>query len=241
MGVRRFAVEMMRPVSVGVACAAMLAGAMAQAPLPSHGPIKGYLVITGGGPDYKDFLALAGGKDAHIVVIPTAAITRPDDEKVLPPYCSAGGPFAGMKCTVLHTTDRKVADSPEFVAPQKDATGVYLEGGRHWRLADAYLGTLTLREMFGVLDRGGVIMGGSAGATIQGSYMVHGSSNPDDNSIMMAPGHEVGFGFFTNVTIDQHVDTRGRENDLAPVMKAHPQCWALGWIKARRSRCMETR
>jgi hypothetical protein len=45
---------------------------------------------------------------------------------------------------------------------------VYLEGGRHWRLADAYLGTLTLKKIFGVLDRGGVVMGGSAGATIQG-------------------------------------------------------------------------
>lgn len=218
----------MRAVSVSVTCAAMGAGAIAQAPLPSHGPAKGYLVITGGGPDYKNFLALAGGKDAHIVVIPTAALTRPEDARMLPPYCSAGGPFAGIKCTVLHTTDRKTADSPKFVAPLKDATGVYLEGGRHWRLADAYLGTLTLKEMFGVLDRGGVIMGGSAGATIQGSYMVRGSSQPDDNTIMMAPGHEVGFGFFTNVTIDQHVDARHRENDLAPVMKAHPQLLGLG-------------
>jgi hypothetical protein len=28
-------------------------------------PAKGYLVITGGAPDYKNFLALAGGKDAQ--------------------------------------------------------------------------------------------------------------------------------------------------------------------------------
>jgi hypothetical protein len=106
MGARRFAVEMTRVVSVSLACAAMGTGAIAQAPLPSHGPAKGYLVITGGGPDYKNFLALAGGKNAHIVVIPTAAITRQEDEKMLPPYCKAEGPFAGMKCTVLHTTDR---------------------------------------------------------------------------------------------------------------------------------------
>lgn len=228
MGMRRIAARMVRAACIGMTCAAMSAGAMAQTPSPSHGPAKGYLVITGGIPDFKNFIALAGGKDAHIVVIPTAAITRPEDEKMLPPYCSAAGPFAGMKCTVLHTINRKVADSPEFAAPLKDATGVYLEGGRHWRLADAYLGTLTLKEMFGVLNRGGVIMGGSAGATIQGSYMVRGSSNPDDNTIMMAPGHEVGFGFFTNVTIDQHVDVRDRENDLAPVMKAHPQLLGLG-------------
>jgi cyanophycinase len=217
-----------RRIFAGIAWAGVtFAGsAVAQTPLPSHGPAKGYLVITGGGPDYPRMIALAGGKAAHIVVIPTAAIQNPGDEKMLPPYCSTI--FAGMKCTVLHTTDRKVADSPEFVAPLKDATGVYLEGGRHWRLADAYLGTLTLKEIFGVLDRGGVVMGGSAGATIQGSYMVRGSSNPDDNTIMMAPGHEVGFGLITNATIDQHVDARGRENDLAPVMKKHPELLGIG-------------
>lgn len=49
------------------------------------------------------------------------------------------------------------------------------------------LGTLTLKEMFNLLDRGGVIGGGSAGASIQASYMVRGSSMPDDNTIMMAP------------------------------------------------------
>lgn len=218
----------MVPVLVGLAWAgmALAQGAAAQTPLPSHGPAHGYLVITGGGPDFQRMIALAGGKAAHIVVIPTAAIRNAGDMKMLPPYCSAV--FAGMKCTVLHTTDRKVADSPEFVAPLKDATGVYLEGGRQWRLADAYLGTLTLKEIFGVLERGGVVMGGSAGATIQGSYLVRGSSNPDDNTIMMAPGHEVGFGLITNTTIDQHVDARHRENDLAPVMKKHPELLGIG-------------
>jgi len=195
---------------------------------PSHGPAKGYLVITGGAPDFKHFMELAGGTNARIVVIPTAAITSPDVLDRLPPYCSGRGPFASVHCAVLHTTDRTVADSADFVAPLKDATGVWLEGGRHWRLADAYLGTRTLKELFNLLDRGGVIGGGSAGATIQGSYMVRGSSNPDDNTIMMAPGHEIGFGFFTNVTIDQHVDARGRENDLAVVMKAHPGLLGLG-------------
>ncbi|MBZ5620296.1 MAG: DUF3471 domain-containing protein [Acidobacteriia bacterium] len=195
---------------------------------PSHGPAKGYLVITGGAPDYKHFMELAGGSKARIVVIPTAGVTSPAALAMLPPYCSAPGPFAAVHCAVLHTTDRAVADSADFVAPLKDATGAWLEGGRHWRLADAYLGTRTLKELFSLLDRGGVIGGGSAGATIQGSYMVRGSSNPDDNTIMMAPGHETGFGFFTYVTIDQHVDARGRENDLAVVMKAHPELLGLG-------------
>jgi cyanophycinase len=196
---------------------------------PSHGPAKGYLVITGGATeDFSDFIKLAGGANARIVVIPTASIMHPEDLAKQPSMCTGKGPFASMKCSVLHTTDRTIADSEEFVAPLKDATGVWLVGGRHWRLADAYLGTRTLKELFNLLDRGGVVGGGSAGATIQGSYMVRASSDPDDNRIMMAPGHEVGFGLFTNVTIDQHVDVRHRENDLAPVMKAHPELLGLG-------------
>ena len=199
---------------------------------PSHGPVKGTLLITGGAteaPDFERFIAMAGGKSARIVVIPTASIAKPTDAAGIAAHCHSTSPlFDGVKCTVLHTTDRKIADSEAFVAPLKDATGVWLEGGRHWRLTDAYLGTRTLTELFAVLDRGGVIGGGSAGATVQGSYMVRGSSSPDDNTIMMAPGHEVGFGFFTNVTIDQHVDVRHRENDLAAVMKAHPELLGLG-------------
>ena len=205
---------------------------MALAQPPSHGPAKGYLLITGGAterPDYQRFIEMAGGKNARIVVIPTASVTKPTDQATLQTqYCTGPSPFAAVPCTVIHTTDRIVADSADFVAPLTTATGVWIEGGRHWRLTDAYLGTRTLKEMFKVLDRGGAIGGGSAGATVQGSYMVRGSSNPDDNTIMMAPGHEIGFGFFTNVTIDQHVDVRRRQYDLATVIKLHPDLLGLG-------------
>ena len=213
------------------------AGGLLQAQA-AHGPARGTLLITGGATeerDYQRFITMAGGRDAaRIVVIPTASVTKPESQAELQAeYCTgAKSPFAGTHCTVVHTTDRTVADSAAFTAPIAAATAVWLEGGRHWRLTDAYLGTRTLAEMFKLLDRGGVIGGGSAGATVQGSYMVRGSSSPDDNTIMMAPGHEVGFGFFTGVTIDQHVDVRHRENDLAAVVKAHPELLALGLDQA---------
>ena len=163
------------------------------------------------------------------MVIPTASVTKPAEQAELQEqYCGPKSPFADVPCKVVHTTERSVADSAEFVAPLTTATGVWLEGGRHWRLTDAYLDTRTEKELFKELDRGGTIGGGSAGATVQGSYMVRGSSSPDDNTIMMAPGHEIGFGLFRNVTIDQHVDARHRENDLAAVMAAHPGLLGLG-------------
>ena len=62
--------------------------------------------------------------------------------------------------------------------------------------------------------------------------MVRWSKDPDDNTIMMAPGHEVGFGFMTNATFDQHVDVRHRENDLAAVIKAHPDLLCFGLDQA---------
>jgi len=215
-------------VALACAFAAMTVSAPAQ---PSHGPAKGYLLITGGATeprDFKRFVEMAGGKNARIVVIPTASVTKPTEQAALQEtFCKDFKPY-DVSCVVIHTTDRKVADSAEFVAPLTSATGVWLEGGRHWRLTDAYLDTRTLKEIFKVLDRGGAVGGGSAGATVQGSYMVRGSSDPDDNTIMMAPGHEIGFGLFTNVTVDQHVDVRHRENDLAVVMKAHPELLGLG-------------
>src|SRR5258705_8470767 len=86
-----------------------LAG-MALAQPPSHGPAKGYLLITGGAtrpPDYERFIEMAGGKNARIVVIPTASVTKPTDQATLhSQYCTAPSPFAAVPCTVIHSTDR---------------------------------------------------------------------------------------------------------------------------------------
>jgi hypothetical protein len=59
-----------------------------------------------------------------------------------------------------------------------------------------------------VLARGGVIGGSSAGATIQGDYLVRGAiAGPQ---IMMTPekAHERGFKFLRRSAIDQHINTR---------------------------------
>ena len=106
------------------------------------GPDRGWLIINGGGitNEVRDrFIALAGGQNASIVAIPTALADRDIDPDR---YGMATARLLGARhVTVLHTRDRRVADSSAFVEPLKHATGVWLEGGRQWRLADAYLGT----------------------------------------------------------------------------------------------------
>jgi cyanophycinase len=192
------------------------------------GPEKGSLVIVGGGRMSREivqrFIDLAGGIEAAFVIIPTAS----EGEDWGEPYVAAS--FlrrAGAKdVCVLHTRDRAVADSEAFVAPLLRARGVWFDGGRQWRLTDAYLHTRTHTEINAVLARGGVVGGSSAGATIQGSYLVRGA--PEGNTIIMAKGHEEGLGFLKNSAIDQHVIARKRENDLAEVVDAHPELLGLG-------------
>lgn len=192
----------------------------------SLGPQKGALIIVGGGqvgPEITNrIIELAGGVDAPMVYIPTAGEREPN--------IKPEGTFlakAGVRSvTILHTRDPKVADTAEFVAPLLTAKAVWFEGGRQWRLVDAYMGTRTEKELFKVLDRGGVIAGSSAGATIQGSYLVRGAR--EGNTLMMAPGYEKGLGFLKDSAIDQHIIARHREKDLVPVIERFPKLLGIG-------------
>ena len=207
-------------IRVWLALALAWVGAMAAAePATRVGPPSGSLLVVGGGSMAKlwpVFLELAGGKEAPVVVIPTAGENISGDDSSTKALRALGVAHVVQ----LHTRDPKEADKEAFVTPLRTARGVWISGGRQWRLADSYLGTRTQKELFAVLARGGVIGGSSAGATIQGSYLVRGA--PSGNTIMMSPGHEVGFGFLRQTAIDQHVDTRKRAEDLRPVLRAHP-------------------
>ena len=202
-----------------------LAGAAAAAPVRSAGPVRGALLIIGGGErgtEIQNAAIRLGGKPSRWVFIPTA-VSDADVAKAEPPAFIRR---SGGTLTVLHTRDRKVADSEAFTAPLRAATAVFIGGGRQWRLVDAYKGTRTETELRAVLDRNGLISGTSAGATIQGSYLVRGS--PQSNKILMAPGYELGFGYLSNVAVDQHVTQRGRESDLSVVVAAHPGLLGIG-------------
>jgi cyanophycinase len=192
------------------------------------GPEHGALVIVGGGKVGPAILTrmfdLAGGRHAPIVVIPTAggADDYPADWSGLKMFKD----FGADAITLLHTRDRTVAGSESFVRPLTTAKIVWFVGGRQWRLVDSYAHTRTLREVERVLERGGVVAGSSAGASILSSYMVRGSR--EDNYIMMAPGYEEGFGLIKGVAIDQHMLTRNRQDDLEEVVAQHPDLLGIG-------------
>lgn len=188
---------------------------------------KGIVIAMGGGngtPEiYEKWKSLGGGKNAHVVLIPTA--NNPGDD-IAPVVNGLKQVFGVQDVSVLDTKGRAKADSAEFVAPLKQATFVFIDGGRQWRLADAYLGTRVERELRDVLRRGGVVAGSSAGASILASYLVRG--DPAGPDVVMAKGHERGFGLVPNSAIDQHVSERHREHDLEQVVAAHPKLLGIG-------------
>lgn len=194
----------------------------------THGPKNGTLLIIGGAASdmfYEKFMELVGGADAPIVVIPTAvssdSLTAEDLQRFKDSFTNRGF----TQVTVLHTRDRDVADSKAFVKPLQDASGIWFSGGRQWRHADSYLDTRAHREFFKLLERGGVIAGSSAGATIQGSYLARGDTRK--NTIMMGD-HEEGLGFITNVAIDQHLLARNRQFDMFEILENRPELLGIG-------------
>ncbi len=217
------------------------ASAVTAAPVPAtapeYGPARGTLVIVGGGAlegtgIQEKFIELAGGLDAKLVVVPTAGGNKNPDgtirvyqqEQVIASWLKRG-----MKnVTMLHTHDPKVADTEEFVKALREANAVWFDGGRQWNIVDSYMNTLTYREFHKVLERGGVIGGSSAGATIQGDYLVRGAVAGSQIVMTPEPEHEHGFNFLRRSAIDQHINARNRWDDLIPVIQKYPNLLGIG-------------
>ncbi len=199
----------------------------------TEGPKTGALVLAGGGDlrgtgILEKFLTLAGGNSARIVAIPTAgtdAVAMLDQDFDGTELAAMFLDYGAAEVDVLHTRDPHKADQSEFAAPLKKATGVWFTGGRQWRLVDAYAETATLGAIKSVLERGGVIGGTSAGATIQGSYLVRGDTRSRD--IVMGD-HQEGFAFLSNCAIDQHLLRRNRQFELFSVLSEYPGLLGIG-------------
>jgi cyanophycinase len=218
--------------------AAAPAAAAAPTEAPEYGPPKGTLIIIGGGNTdgtgiMEKFIEIAGGPEKKFVIVPTAGgnknadgtIKEYKEDEVVRRWQTRYG-LKNVK--MLHTADPKVADTEAFASVLRDADGVWFDGGRQWNIVDSYANTLTYKEFHKVLERGGVIAGSSAGATIQGEYLVRGDTSGSDVVMTAEPNHQEAFKFLRKVAIDQHINTRLRWDDLIPVIKKYPQFLGIG-------------
>jgi cyanophycinase len=202
-----------------------------------YGSARGKLVIIGGGSAagtgiMERFVSLGGGPGKKFIIVPTAngnlnqdgSVRVYNESQVIRPWLRMGIKNVHM----LHSHSPKIADTEDFVKELRNADAVWFDGGRQWNIVDSYAGTRAYTEFHKLLDRGGAIGGSSAGATIQGEYLVRGDTAGAHIVMTKEPNHQKGFAFLRRSAIDQHINTRNRWDDLDPVIAKYPRLLGIG-------------
>lgn len=197
---------------------------------------SGIQIVTSGGQISDElFIKLVNDPNAKVVFIPTAAsllrsqnkiIWNPDKEDNKNEFQKEMlERFKLNQITMLHTRDRKIADSEDFIKPLREAKAVWISGGNPGRFASVYVGTRVEKELKALLTRGGIIAGESAGAIVQGSYTIRG--NPD-KPVLMVKGSEKGLSILKDVAINPHLTGAKRENELVTIIDKYPKLLGIG-------------
>jgi cyanophycinase len=189
---------------------------------------RGHLVMIGGGEKppaaMAKFIELAGGKDAPIVVIPTAS-TEPDTPSY---YRDLFAKELGCSdVVVLPIRSKDDARKPENVAAAARARGIFFGGGDQIRILGALEGSPVLDALRAAHEHGAVVGGTSAGTACQSQVMITGEGN---FKVIQSRAVELweGLGFVRGIVMDQHFIARQRENRLISVLLEHPDHLGIG-------------
>lgn len=190
------------------------------APQPVMDRSAGTLFIAGGGRLSenlkREFLQLAGGERARIVVIPGCSVPASGIQEYIDDWKLLGAPDV----SVLHAESRSLPEDPAFSEVLETATGVWLSGGTQSWFTAWYRGTKVETRLHGVLRRGGVIGGTSAGASAMSEIMMAGGRGE--------PVVGKGLALFPEAIVDQHFLKRNRVARMMKLLDQHPDRIGLG-------------
>ncbi|MBD8869423.1 cyanophycinase [Nocardioides donggukensis] len=196
---------------------------------PSSGP--GPLMIIGGAEDklrrrevLTHFVEACGGPEARIAVIATASSLGPEVVEV---YDALFRKLGAADVVSVRPESREEAHDPAFVDALSDVTGIYMTGGNQLKLSGVVCGTPFGEAIHAARERGAVIAGTSAGASIQSSHMVAfgvGGTTPKQRMTQVAAG----LGLLRNSCVDQHFEQRNRYGRLLMIVAQSPQLIGMG-------------
>jgi cyanophycinase len=189
----------------------------------------GHLMLIGGGEKpraaMEKFVALAGGKDAPIVVIPTAS----GEDDIHEYYTNLfTKDYGSTDIAVLPIRTKADANLPELVTAAKRARGIFFAGGDQTRILNALAGTPVLDALREAFRNGAAVGGTSAGTACQSEIMITGEG---DFKVIQTKSVEVieGLGFLrSDVIVDQHFMARQRQNRLISLLLEHPDHLGVG-------------
>ena len=223
---------------------ALWSAACASAPASTRSPLlvspKGHLVIVGGGPIpdaiLDRFLALAGGKDARIVIFPMASEDPEAGVELTEDFRMLGARADRVVLT------RAQADAEDAAKALEGVTGIWFGGGDQSRLTAVLHGTRTERAILERYREGAVVGGTSAGAAVMSTPMLTGDEkkpggdrprdkDSSDAWVTIARENVVtaeGFDLLPGAIVDQHFVRRRRNNRLLSLVLEHPDRVGVG-------------
>ena len=192
---------------------------------------KGALIIIGGAEDrqgdcriLREFIRLAGGRRARVVVL-TAATSEPTEAGYT--YIELFEGLGAADVQVADTRDRIDANRIDAIRAIGRATGIFFTGGNQTRIVESIKGTI-LEDAIGKRYAEGVVIGGtSAGAAIMSASMItrgESDTSPRGNTVTLEPG----MGFVQGVVLDQHFAERGRLGRLMAAVLLDPAVLGIG-------------
>lgn len=199
--------------------------------MPRYPTTTPTLFVIGGAEDrvgraslLRQFVKLAGGRRSRLVLIPTASSFQ---DEVVASYTEVFTRLGAPGVAVVNPASRTDADDPALVAIVDDATGVFMSGGSQLRLSQLLPGTPLGAALHRAHERGAVVGGTSAGASIMSDFMI---SMGDEGVTprQRASQLSAGLGLVTGVVVDQHFDQRSRYGRLMSVIAPSPHLLGLG-------------
>jgi cyanophycinase len=194
------------------------------------GEERGWIIPIGGAEEKEDdprilqrFVALCGGNNANIAVIPTAsklADTGPRYERIFRELGAA-------EVVAVDFESRSDGDDPRRIAQIKRATGIFLTGGNQLRITTLLGGTDVARVIRAQNAVGVHVAGTSAGASVLSEHMIafgDEGSSPMAGSVRLAPG----LGLTNRFIIDQHFRQRDRLGRLVTALAYNPFAVGIG-------------
>lgn len=168
----------------------------------------------------------AGGKDANIVIIPTASSIPVE---VGENYLTAFDTLGCKNVAVLDIRSKEDSETKHAIDLIKNANCIMFSGGNQSKITDKIGGT-TIHEI--LLDRykndeGFVIAGTSAGAMVMANEMIAGGS-ATESFIKGAVNMYKGLGLIPELVVDTHFIRRGRFGRQSEAVAKFPNLLGIG-------------
>ncbi|WP_392426122.1 cyanophycinase [Barrientosiimonas humi] len=189
------------------------------------------LLIIGGAEDkvgrvtvLRRFVRLAGGRSSRLVVIPTAS-SVPDE--VVDVYSTIFTRLGAPEVTAVDPPTRQASSDPQIAEQVDGATGIFISGGNQLKLSQLIVGTPLGTALLRAYQRGAVIAGTSAGASIMSQFMISMGDEgvtPRQRSSQLTAG----LGLLPGVIVDQHFDQRARYGRLLSLVAGSPNLLGMG-------------